>query len=93
MTLVMFFVPILLLSSLPYGTAVPLSSFYSYGSAAGDTALSPTNDGSSPPITLPTPFNFFGTKDSTIYVSQLINTKNMRSRSFKHSLKGEIYNY
>ena len=79
-TLVMLFVPILLLSSLPYGTAVPLSSFYSYGSAAGDIALPPTDDGSSPAITLPTPFNFFGTKYATIYVSQLIDTKNMRSR-------------
>ena len=65
-TVVMF---ILLLRCLPYGTAVPLSSFYSYGSAAGDTALPPNDDDSSPAITLPTPFMFFGTKYDTVYVS------------------------
>lgn len=63
---------LLLLRSLPYGTTVPLSSFYSYGSAAGDIALPPNDDDSSPAITLPTPFMFFGTKYGTIYVSQLI---------------------
>ena len=49
---------LLLSSMMPYGTAVPLSSFYSYGSAAGDTALPPNDDGSSPSITMPAPFNF-----------------------------------
>ena len=60
---------LLLSSMMPYGTAVPLSSFYSYGSAAGDIALPPTDDDSSPTITLPIPFNFYGTKYSTVFVS------------------------
>ena len=59
----------LLLSSMPSGAAVPLSSFYSYGSAAGDSALPPTDDGSSPPITLPSPFRLYGTNNSIVYVS------------------------
>ena len=61
---------LLLSSMMPYGTAVPLSSFYSYGSAAGDTSLPPNDDNSSSPITLPTPFNFYGTFYSTVFVSR-----------------------
>ena len=60
----------LLLSGMPSGTAVPLSSFYSYGKAAGDTALPPTDD-FSPPLTLPSPFRLFGTSNSIVYVSWL----------------------
>ena len=58
-----------LLLSVPSGTAVPLSSFYSYGLAAGDSVLPRSDDGSSPAITLPTPFLFFGANYYTIYVS------------------------
>ena len=54
---------------LPSGTAVPLSAFYSYGSAAGDSVLPRSYDGSSPNITLPTPFPFFTISYTTIYVS------------------------
>ena len=50
------------------GTAVPLSSFYSYGSAAGDSVLPRSDDGSSPAITLPAPF----LSSSIIYVSSVI---------------------
>ena len=57
---------------LPSGTAVPVSSFYSYGSAAGDSVLPPTDDGSSPAITLPAPFLFFTTYYTTIYVSYAV---------------------
>ena len=60
---------LLLSSMMPYGTAVPLSSFYSYGSAAGDTSLPPNDDNSSSPITMTTPFNFYGTIYSTVFVS------------------------
>ena len=60
---------LLLSSMMPFGTAVPLSSLYSYGSAAGDIALPPNDDNSSFPITLPTSFNFYGTFHSTVYVS------------------------
>ena len=50
----------------------PLSSFHSYGLAAGDSELPPTDDGSSPAITLPAPFRFYGASYTTIYVSQFI---------------------
>eukprot|EP00731_Ephydatia_muelleri_P016403 Em0009g827a len=64
-----FIALLLLLLRLPSGTTVPLSSFYSYGSAAGDTLLPPNDDGSSPSIPLPAPFLFFGTYYSTIFVN------------------------
>eukprot|EP00731_Ephydatia_muelleri_P016460 Em0009g884a len=64
-----FIALLLLLLRLPSGTTVPLSSFYSYGSAAGDTLLPPNDDGSSPSITLPAPFLFYGINDSTIFVN------------------------
>ena len=66
-----FIALLLLLLRLPSGTTVPLSSFYSYGSAAGDTLLPPNDDGSSPNITLPALFMFYGTYYSTIFVSWL----------------------
>lgn len=59
----------LLLSSMPSGIAVPLSSFYSYGLPAGDEKLFQNDDETSPVYILPTPFNFFGTSYSTLYVS------------------------
>ena len=60
---------LMLLLCVPSGIAVPLSSFYSYGSAVGDSVLPPTDDGSSPAITLPAPFRFYGTNYTTIFVS------------------------
>ena len=63
---------LLLLLCTPFGAAIPLSSFYSYGSAAGDTLLSP-NDDSSSTIQLPSPFLFFGTPYSSIFVSLCMN--------------------
>ena len=70
----------LILSIVPSGTAVPLNSFYSYGSAAGDSGLYPyyyyyywnyyNYCFHCPVITLPTPFQFFGANYSTIQVSQ-----------------------
>eukprot|EP00731_Ephydatia_muelleri_P016532 Em0009g956a len=63
------FIALMLLLSIPSGSTIPLSSFYSYGSTAGDTLLPRTNDGSSPSIALPSPFLFFGTNYSTIYVN------------------------
>ena len=44
---------LLLMLCTPFGTAIPLSSFYPYGSAAGDTVLPPNDDGSSSAISLP----------------------------------------
>lgn len=60
-----------LLLSMTSGRAVPLSSFYSYGSAVNDTLLPPNDDESSPAIILPAPLPFFGTYHNTAYVSQL----------------------
>ena len=60
---------LLLVMCTPFGTAIPLSSFYSYGSAAGDSRLPTTDDGSSGAILLPSPFLFFGTSQTKLYVS------------------------
>ena len=60
-----------LLLSVPSGTAVPLNSFYLYGLAVDDSVLPPNDDESSPAITLPAPFLFFGANYYTIYVSHL----------------------
>ena len=49
--------------------AVPLASFYSFGSSAGDTSLPRNDDGYSPLITLTTAFPYFGTNPNTLYVS------------------------
>ncbi|KAL5508939.1 hypothetical protein EMCRGX_G004208 [Ephydatia muelleri] len=62
-------IALMLLLRFPSGTTIPLSSFYSYGYAATDTLLPQTDDGSSPAITLPTPFLFYGINYSTIYVN------------------------
>ena len=69
MTILLEVVVLTLLLSIPAGMAVPLSSFYSFGSGANDTLLPPNDDGSSPNISLPAPFLFFGTYYSTIFVS------------------------
>ena len=60
---------LLLVMCTPFGTAIPLSSFYSYGSAAGDSKLPTTDDGSSGAISLPSPFLFFGASCTSLYVS------------------------
>eukprot|EP00731_Ephydatia_muelleri_P016533 Em0009g957a len=62
-------IALILLLRIPSGTAIPLSSFYSYGYVVGDAQLPYTDDGSSSAITLPTPFQFFGNYYSTIYVN------------------------
>ena len=53
------------------GDGIPLSSFYSYGSAAGDSTLGAIDDGSSPAIASSTAFVFYGNSYSTIYVRTL----------------------
>ena len=47
--------------------AVPLSSFRPFGSGAGDSALGPNDDGSSPQITIQ-PFAFFGRTVTSLWV-------------------------
>ena len=49
--------------------AVPLAEFYPFGSEAGDEALLRNDDGSSPAITVPYPFIFFGYSFQNIFVS------------------------
>ena len=49
--------------------AVPLSSFYAFGTAAGDTSLGSNDDDVSPLINLPTPYSYFGTSQTIAYVS------------------------
>ena len=48
------------------------NNFYNFGVSAGDAQLQRVDDdGSSPFILLSTPFRFFGTPESILYVSQL----------------------
>ena len=49
--------------------AVPLGSFYTFGSSAGDTSLPRSDDGYSSLISLSTPFPYFGTNHNAVYVS------------------------
>ena len=49
--------------------AVAIGDFYPFGIEAGDTAVGRTLDGSSPVISLPSPFNFLGEFYNEIYVS------------------------
>ena len=49
--------------------AVAIGDFYKFGLDAGDAVVHRRLDYSSPPITLPSPFNFFGVFYNQIYVS------------------------
>ena len=60
---------LLLMLCTPFGTAIPLSSFYPCGSAAGDAVLPPSDDGSSSAVSLPTPYLYYGTSYTSIFVS------------------------
>ena len=55
-------------------TAIPVGGFYPFGSGAGDSLVNRTLDGSSPNITLPATFFFFGQSFSNIYVSWALNS-------------------
>ena len=57
-TLQVFILACLLLKNVE---AVPLASFYSFGSSAGDTSLPRNDDGYSSLISLSTAFPYFGT--------------------------------
>ena len=54
-------------------TAVPLSSFYPYGSANGDSTLGAFDDVISPSIATSVPFYFYGNAFSNLYVSASLN--------------------
>ena len=49
-------------------SALPLVDFYPFGNSSGDDAFGPTNDGSSPHISLSVPFLFFGINFNILYV-------------------------
>ena len=66
--------------------AVPLANFYSFGSAARDLSLAPTDDGSSPNISLQGTFPFFDKKHSTVFVS-LVDLKLSCSVYTVHAVK------
>ena len=48
---------------------IPLASFYPFGLDANDCALPPNDDGSSPAVNLSTPFLYFGSSYSSLFVS------------------------
>ncbi|XP_036429017.1 uncharacterized protein LOC118809643 isoform X2 [Colossoma macropomum] len=50
-------------------TEAPPLSFYPFGTAFGDTSNNAYDDGSSPPISLQSPFSFFGYSYPQIYVN------------------------
>ena len=49
--------------------AIPLSQFYDFGGSFGDDVLPRNDDGASSAITLDVTFNFFGSSQTSIYVS------------------------
>ena len=49
--------------------AVPLASFYTFGSSTGDTILNRTDDGYSSQISMSTAFPYFGANPNSVYVS------------------------
>ena len=51
------------------------TNFYDFGVSAGDAQLQWRLDSSSPRILLSVPFQFFGTPESILYVSQLCATQ------------------
>ena len=53
---------------LPPALSIPLAQFYPFGSEAGDSELPSNDDGSAGPITLSSPFPFFGRAHTTLYV-------------------------
>ncbi len=64
---------IFLLSLASLSLAIPRDEFYSFGPDAGDTAVSPNDDGSSPQISLQFgAFPYFDVQHTTLYVSNYI---------------------
>ena len=49
-------------------SAVPLDSFYPYGTAAGDNTLARNDDGASSQISISILFNFFARSSTSLYV-------------------------
>ena len=51
---------------------IPLSKFYPFGTAAGDSSLNRTLDGSSDPINLTITFPFFDRNHGVVFVSCIV---------------------
>ena len=64
---------LLLVLCTPFGSSVPLSSFYTYGEGV-DTKLSGTDDQSSPAISLPGSMLFFQAAYNVVFVSLCVRT-------------------
>lgn len=47
------------------------AELYPFGADSGDDALPPSNDGTSPQLSLSTPFVFYGNSRETLFVSDL----------------------
>lgn len=60
---------ILFLTMGPEVESIPLSSFYNYGTSAGDATLSRRDDGYSPLIILFEYFPFYGGTSNLLFVS------------------------
>ena len=58
----------------PHVGGLSVSQLYPFGVAAGDQTLGPSDEGSSSVITLATPFTFFGTAQSFVYVSSCLHS-------------------
>ena len=52
-----------------FAVGIPLHMFYPYGPANGDSRLPTVDDGSSSEIYISTPFNFFGNRHRSLFVS------------------------
>ena len=66
MQLLLLFTCVLLTNNV---TAIPLSDFYQFGSGAGDSLLHRNDDESSPAISVPSGFAYFGQFFGDIFVS------------------------
>ena len=49
--------------------AIPLDDFYDFGESVGDSVLPKNDDDASPAITINSNFNFFGSSQTSIFVS------------------------
>lgn len=65
-----------------------VSLFYCFGVSVGDALLTKENDGSSALFPLSIPYRFFGTYESTLYVSQLLGCTSQVCRHAYWNLNG-----
>ena len=56
----------------PLVRAIPLDQFYPFGTSAGDTVLSRSNDGASGAIPVILGFRYYGGVYNNLYVSSLV---------------------